>query len=117
MQIPKDAQLTSYRSANSKRPPQIERDLDFGDGYSPRSARFGAGDERYTLALASRVKLDVESRKDEPAAAGESYSKIETPESTTYTSIHQIGNKLQAAVALFQEESGQVSVSQYSWQA
>jgi hypothetical protein len=117
MNIPKDATMLYSRSANSKTPPRVEREMDFGDGYSPRSARFGGGDERYTLALASRVKLNFETSKDKPLAPNESHTSQQTPEGVCYTSIFQAGEKMKAAVALFNEDSGRVSVSEYSWQA
>jgi hypothetical protein len=115
MRIPDSAERISFRSANSKRPAQIEPAMDFGDGFSPRHHRFGGGDERYTLALAGRLKMEVESRQDQPAQAGFEYSKAQEPGRTTYTGIVCHGSECRASVAQFQEDSGSVQVSEYRW--
>ena len=115
MRIPDSAERISCRSANSKRPAQIEPSFDFGDGFSPRQHRFGNGDERYTLAMAGRLKMEVESRQDQPAQAGFEYSKMEDAGSVIYTGIVQHGSQFQAAVAEFQEDTGSVQVSEYRW--
>jgi hypothetical protein len=113
MQIPVHAERISFRTANTHRPPVVEPDFpSFEDGFSPRQARFGGGDERYTLALASRLKLQVETA-DESSAG--SFAKTKQGENTSYTGITCNGQECRAAVALFQEDTGEVSVSEYRW--
>lgn len=109
MKIPAHAERISFRTANSKRPAVVEMSLE--DGYSPRQARFGQNDERYTLALAGRLQLEVESRQGQD----ENYGKSVADGVTTYTGVTCNGQECRAAVALFQEESGAVSVSEYRW--
>lgn len=115
MKIPANAERIQFRTANKNAPARIEPD--FGDGFSPRQMRFGGGDERYTLALASRVQLTVETALDQPPQAGFSCSKVETPERREYTTVMQNQGECRAAVALFQEETGQVSFAEYKWKA
>lgn len=115
MKIPQSAERISCRVANSKRPAQIQPSMDFEDGFSPRQHRFSGGDERYTLALASRLKMEVESRQDQPAQPGFEYSKQSESGRVTYTGIVSDGSECRASVAQFQEDSGSVVVSEYRW--
>ena len=115
MHIPANAERISYRSANTRRPPVVAQP-DFGDGFSPRQARFSQNDERYTLALASRLQLEVETRAEQPASPEASYTKKIEDGTTTYTGVICNGTECRAAVALFQEGSGAVSISEYRWQ-
>lgn len=118
MQIPANAERISVRTANTKRPPVVEQqDWSAEDGFSPRQARFSQNDERYTLALAGRLQMEVESREQQPQQDGCTYAKQEAANTTTYTGITCNGQECRAAVALFQEDSGAVTVSEYRWQA
>jgi len=112
MHIPAHAERISCRTANTRRP-HVVAQPDFEDGFSPRQARFSQNDERYTLALAGRLKLEVESRQQAPEPG---YSKTVEENLTTYTGVVCNGQECRAAVALFQEESGAVTVSEYRWQ-
>lgn len=109
MKIPANAERISFRTANRNRPPVVE--MSFEDGFSPRQARFSQNDERYTLALAGRLQLEVESRDGKD----ENYTKSVADGATTYTGVTCNGQECRAAVALFQEESGNVSISEYRW--
>lgn len=53
----------------------VERDWSAGDGFSPRQARFSQNDERYTLALAGRLQMEVESRQNQAPEPNSTYVK------------------------------------------
>ncbi|MBS2035785.1 hypothetical protein JST97_12420 [bacterium] len=108
MNIPANAERITFRSANTKRPARVEPSFDFEDGLRPRQARFSQNDERYTLALASRLQLQAESNTP-------GFSKVQTEDSTTYTGVVQNGNECRAAVAQFEKETGQVEFSEFKW--
>ena len=108
MNIPATAERITFRSANSKRPARVEPSLDFEDGFRPRQARFGQDDERYTLALASRLQLSAETNQP-------GFTKVENEGVTTYTGMVQTGSECRAAVAQFETESGQVQFSEFKW--
>lgn len=115
MKIPTSAERLTCRSANSKRPARIEPAMDFGDGFRPRQARFGEGDERYTLALAGRLQLQVEESQNQPAQAGCEFTKTQEADKTTYVGVVQNGQECRAAVATFESESGAVQFCEYRW--
>lgn len=108
MNIPASAERITFRSANSKRPARVEPSLDFEDGFRPRQARFSQDDERYTLALASRLQLSAETHQP-------GFTKVENEGITTYTGVTQNGQECRAAVARFETESGQVQFSEFKW--
>lgn len=108
MNIPATAERITFRTANSKRPARVEPSFDFEDGFRPRQARFGQDDERYTLALASRLQLQAESNTP-------GFTKTQTEDSTTYTGVVQNGQECRAAVAQYQKESGEVLFSEFKW--
>ncbi|MBN9415796.1 hypothetical protein ABS71_17685 [bacterium SCN 62-11] len=108
MNIPATAERITFRSANSKRPARVEPSLDFEDGFRPRQTRFGQDDERYTLALASRLQLSAETNQP-------GFTKVENEGTTTYTGVTQNGQECRAAVARFETESGQVQFSEFKW--
>ena len=108
MKIPASAERITFRSANSKLPARVEPGFDFEDGFRPRQARFGQDDQRYTLALASRLQLSAETNQP-------GFSKVENEGVTTYTGVVQNGQECRAAVAQFETESGQVQFSEFKW--
>jgi len=115
MKIPTSAERLTWRSANSKRPARVEPAMDFGDGFRPRQARFGDGDERYTLALAGRLRMQVEENLEQPAQPGFECSRTQEADKTTYIGVIQNGQECRAAVATFLSDSGEVQFSEYRW--
>ena len=113
--IPNNAERISLRSANTKRPPVIQDDWSFNDGFSPRMQRFGENDERATLALAGRLKLEVESHQNQPEIPGQEYAKEELPGQTQYIGVIHNGQEYRGAVAIFMEDTGSVMFSEYRW--
>lgn len=108
MNIPANAERITFRSANTRRPARVEPSFDFEDGFRPRQARFSQDDERYTLALASRLQLQAESNTP-------GFSKTQNEETITYTGVVQNGNECRAAVARFEGQTGEVQFSEFKW--